>query len=449
MGRTGWVIGEAAEHRLVWRIDSNGRKTEPDLIPIQGSFDQQAKALAAFLARHGYRGEGVLVWIASSRCLVGTTGLADHRAASDRIGIGFDFETVMPLSAEEFVADYVVHERKVLGVALEVNYVVPWIEALEQHGVVVQSIVPKSLLAVQALATSARLGSANLVLWRQGDWIEVFGLAEKTLRFWEIVQRDADAIVQRLALISLTQSERACVATIDLPDGWSPLVSTVLNAESVSVLTESLDDGAFVAASSVLQGNYSPWIDFRREALPPHDPYRPVRGPLHFALVSAALCLVAAAAGLLIKAWQFEEQSLQYQGKQAKLFELALPGQSAPIGVKSRLESELAKLAGVTGQQADLPKSESALAAFQETLSAMPSNLRFRLLELRIEQNGNIHIDAEVRSHGDTSAIAAALKNGGLEVSSPQSRQLTEGGVSVQIQATPRRSPLEVKENPT
>lgn len=111
------------------------------------------------------------------------------------------------------------------------------------------------------------------------------------------------------------------------------------------------------------------------------------------------------------------------------------PNFPIPVGVKARLESELTKLKGLQGAEATPDSTVSAISLLQGLLAALPSDRRFLIHEVRIEE-GRLYLDSEVREHSDAEIIAQRLRTGGLEVASPRTQRLDDKRVSLRLTGT-------------
>ena len=65
-----------------------------------------------------------------------------------------------------------------------------------------------------------------------------------------------------------------------------------------------------------------------------------------------------------------------------------------------------------------------ARPALRDLLAGLPADLRFRVLEVRLD-GSSFALDGQVRSHGDADAIAASLRAGGFWVDPPSTEQLS------------------------
>ena len=113
-------------------------------------------------------------------------------------------------------------------------------------------------------------------------------------------------------------------------------------------------------------------------------------------------------------------------------------------GIRSRLESEVAKLAGSRGQGEEIPVAVPTLRLLKDFLVSLPKDMRYRIVDLRIEQD-RLSLEMEVRSHSDADVIASALRKQGFVVDQPRSEQLPLQGVVVRLSAIAQQA----KKRPT
>ena len=164
------------------------------------------------------------------------------------------------------------------------------------------------------------------------------------------------------------------------------------------------------------------------------DLFRPVALPLRFAALAIVACLDVVAATMFFRAHRYRALAARCHEQQAEVFRRALPGQTVPAGIVSRLESEYGKL--TASKSAPLPgTSSSALALLHHLLAGLPQDVGYRLFEIRLE-DGRIELDGEVATHGDADRIAAALRGHELQVEPPRSQQLPNQAVGVRLSAS-------------
>jgi hypothetical protein len=101
-----------------------------------------------------------------------------------------------------------------------------------------------------------------------------------------------------------------------------------------------------------------------------------------------------------------------------------------------RLRSEHRRLSGLSGSSGEWTPPRSALSVLQSMLASVPPNLRFRVLELRIE-NDKIFVEGECNAHGDAEMLAVSLRQSSrLIVEPPRTENKSNSGVSFTIAAS-------------
>jgi hypothetical protein len=394
--------------------------------------DVIGEEVARILAAQGYAGEPVLLAIPSQKCLAASVPIETPSQIRQRETLLYQLEQCLPLAAEDMVADFVIRGHDVLGVALETIPQRTIVEALESRGIQIQSISPLAILALQESVRGNARTDPYLVLWENNEHIELLRLDGRKLSAWQFLPAEPESVGQRLAVEALGGVGPIRVMPHHLP----PSLLAVLRTRADVLVEEPLDDtlyeSALAIAPDVISGKEPAWIELRRDALGAQDAYRPIRGSLRFVWGAAAAFLIALSAGLLLRAYKYGQSASADRLEQATIFGEVFPGQSPPTGIRSRLESERAKMAGVKGESADLPPQRPALAVFYDLLDSVPEALRCRLLSVKLD-HARIEFEGELRSHGDADTIASGLRKRGLRVQSPRTQLLRSQGVSVRM----------------
>lgn len=391
-----------------------------------------AAALSKLLQEHDYRGEPVLWAVAAADCLAVTMPLERAAQARQRQAILYQIEAWLPTAAEDLVCDFILHTQAALGVAMPLAIVRPLVEAIENQGILLQTIAPAVLLAVtQHVARSGRM-DRHYVLWGEPSGVDLIVLADGKPLTWQRIESDAALLVQRLQAEALTQAGTLELVAYDLPE---PLLSAVQGLEDVHVLETlptKLTDAALTAAGACLAGTASPPVELRRDALASRDPYRPVRGLLRLAAASVVALTLLLSGSMLWKSYRYEALAADMLARQEAAYREVFPGQSIPAGMLSRLQSERTKLAGLQGNGAATPTRPSALLLLYRLLASIPNGLRCRIIELRLEQ-GRMQLEGELRCHGDADALASGLRTNEFRVDLPKTQQLSGSGVALRM----------------
>lgn len=415
----GWQIAAVGTDHATFHRPEYDRDETPESL---------AQAVEEFVRDRGLSNSSVVIGVSSTSTLAGSFQLRpeDQRA---RRTLKYELESVLPLAAEEIVADYVCSGKQVFGVSIRIETWLPIIIELEVRGLRVQSISPVALLALQSYLDQAESNPADLVLWQDNATFDLFRCRDKAVSKWCHFQEDAHAATRQLAVESLNHPGAEQCELINTPDGFVKVGSGI---EFRDIKTGTLAEHALQTAAAILQGVKSPLVELRREELAAGDPNRAVRGSLQFLYVAAAIFLVALTSVFWIKSAQNQRRTDEALQQQVADFREAFPQSRVPTAVLSRLRSEHAKLAGARRGKGNVEFPVSALHVLFEFLSALPENQRYRFRECRIE-DGTIDLDVELRSHNEANVLVSSFENRGFSVTAPTTVQQSEKTISSRI----------------
>ena len=203
------------------------------------------------------------------------------------------------------------------------------------------------------------------------------------------------------------------------------------------------NDSTIRTSCEIASGRLQPWLNLRRGALAPSDRLRPFRGPLMALLSTLCVALMCSAFALLWRSHHYERIRADHDGRQVELFRELFPGQSIPASVNSRLESEERKARGLSGQYADLPLHRPPLLLLSDTLSALPTSVRYRLLELRLTPE-KLYIEGQTRSHSDAEIIVSSIRQGtDFQLDPPRTEQTKDAAIIFNVTGLiPASSPM-------
>jgi type II secretory pathway component PulL len=285
------------------------------------------------------------------------------------------------------------------------------------------------------LRTAPGVARRYALLWRNEETIDLWLVERDRPVFWNWLPCEVLPVARALRHLALSEDPALPVAARHLPPDFLKASRAEAGLASVDLPSLGFDDplvAATLEAAGVLEGQRAAAIELRRDQLAAKDRNRAIRSHLKLVLGAALLFLAALAIGLFSQARQGQLLRDEYEQRQTILFGRLFPKERVPIAIHARLQSELARLKGVRGERTDLPESTPFLAVLEPLLEALPADLRYRLLEVRIE-NGQLYLVGQVRAHGDADRIAEALRAAGLEVASPQTNRLEKDGVEFRI----------------
>lgn len=437
---TAWRLGVVADGA-----------TQVDDVPCadDATRDARIEAVRQQLAALGHCDEPIVLALPSSWCLCATISTEDLERSGRRQAMGFRLEEHLPISVEDVVVDYLdLGEHQAMGVCGELDMLKALVDAFEAAGLHVRHICPAALLAAAYAAEQHHPIDSVLIQQHSATdnprtTYDLIELRKATPTHWWWLADDDTALVDRLTSRSLAAGQPLRLAVFETGQASPSLAKASASLELVAIDNVTADQAASHCAARILDDAAPPWIDLRRDALAVSGQYAAYRKPIG-ALVLAALLLLASLLG--VTQWrgrQHQALAAQYKQQQVEQFRRALPDQSPPAAVNSRLRSEHQKLAGLGGQGAgadgSMPaRSTSALSHLHRLLSNMQTETRYRVLELTIEPD-LIRVDGQARTYAEAEQLASALRaSGAYEVAPPETRALQDRGVNFLFTATPR-----------
>jgi hypothetical protein len=405
--------------------------SKPDIVGTSPESEVKPGPKVKHIPGAGLLPGGVVLGVPSGWCLCGTVLVSDLAARQKHTAMLFALEELLPITAEQVVADFIVGGETALGVAAETHRLRKLVKALEDRGIPVDAICPTALLALQHLTTSGGL-PGNTIAWRDPGGLNHFELdPDKNLTRWRWLTSTTGAADQNqpATLTGLSDAERQWLAQHLGEETQPPLIND----------TDLLDAACFMAAK-IRAGKTEPTVNLRRDELDVSDRLRRVRGHLMAAMATAAVLLLAVSGVFQWRAREYRQADHQYDAAVTALYQDAFGDQPRPTSVKRRFATRLRERQGLAGQQFDGIESTektSALWLLHDLLDRMPTDLRLCLLDIRIEHD-SLAISGQARSHSEADRIAAALRRDNrFEVEPPSTAKLKDGGVSFTLHCRP------------
>lgn len=393
--------------------------------------------LITSLATAGYAGQPALLAIPSQWCLSAQVVLSSRRMMRNRQAVAYAIEERLPLSAEEMVCDYIAVGGDTFGVAADTSRLLPIVQSLEQNGVSLVSVTPSALLLLQRCIRVRVLPASGLVLFPQPDGCDCFVVSGAHPRLWYYLPPDASEANREMAAVLLAQGDESFTsATVVAAE--EKFYAELLHSQSdIALIHKEFDhdQGLLEAARDVLSGSDPPWIELRRGPIGEFDPLGPVRGSIRFLVVAFLIACLSLASAAWIRASKYDRWIRVFEDEKRRVFQDLFPEAHVPTGIRSRLESERRRLLGSSAGFAEFPEMRSVTGDLVEALDAFPPDLRFRLLEVRIERQA-LYFEGEVRRHGDVDLIASSLRSRGFMVEPPRTEQRDAEGVSFALRVT-------------
>ncbi len=380
---------------------------------------QIASAVLKFAADKRLSTRRVVLAPATLSCFF---AVVDSAGVTDRAQLRYALEAVLPIDAEQIVADSPQLDTgkraaSLSAVAIEINRFASLVGALEARGAKVWAIVPLTLLAAEEAIRRKAIQLPSMSVWYRDD--ESAGQADivqfdesQSLTVWRTCDAQPASVQRELQQLGASRVESPDVGVIEL---------------------------ARAGAASLIAGHTEPSFDLRRDELAVPEPLRRYRGAIT-ALVLAGATFVAVTSGVL--AWHarnLRQVAADLVNQQTEVFRQAVPGQRPPAAILGRLRSEHAKLIGIsqTGKVTTAPIA--AIDVLGVIVASLPPDVPTAIKELRIE-NGSVIIQLQVSDQADAGRIAAAIQAAGFETQPPATTLGDDNRLTANIVAKQKRT---------
>lgn len=424
--RSGWSVVSRAASSAFAAADRH----EADPAAVGPAIAEEIAGL------HG-QARSLVLALDTNLCLCGSLVVDDLPRRDRRQAMLYRLEESLPLAAEEISAGFTPGGRKVVGVAVRAAWLEPLVRSLQEAGLTIAAISPAALMAFQHLQSSSPsiARESDVVLWRHGDTVHCFELDSGAIAAWRAFDYSAAAIRQWLALLTLERRAPLRVTTVVLDDDALSLVRDVGDVAITRAEDLPLLEAAAQMSAAVCDGAAEPICDLSQRRSGAFGIQPALRRPLQAALASVFILVITLVAVLMMRGRQYESQAATLLAQQQALFAEAFPEQAMPRSPRSRLISEARRVAGVAGAGSEAPASlPSCLMLLYEVLTRLPSDVRFRIAELRLD-GSDLYLDGDTQTHSDADAIAVALRAGSrLEIAPPRTERREEAGVSFRLQ---------------
>jgi type II secretory pathway component PulL len=442
--RKNWLIIPSEDRAIVFHVVGDAVTS----FSVQSDDETSlAKAIAKVFLEQEYNAEPVLL-APCSHDVLAVSLPADSSA--NRQAMIYELEEYVPIPAEQFIADFLQHEHGRFAGLIDHQKFLPLLDELATDQILVQHIVPLSILVAQYLISPSKNSENGIrsLIWIFddeffGNRIEFFLFTPNGLPFsWQLIDKTPDAL--RRALIAEIQARNAdiYVDSIGLPDELHHVFETIPRVQltdnikteiETELETKNILQQSIVRQSTViLARKQKAWWDFSRDQLAMRGTDRILGKSIRTLLWGTVAFLSALCLVFFVRGFQYNRFETQFRQEQEKVFREALPEQKIQTGFRNRLESEYKKMSAQRENSAELPQRESVLIPLLKVLQSLPPKVRYRFPEIRIEQN-DIRLDGQLQVHGDAEIIATALENGGFAVEPPSTQQTGSNGVSVRL----------------
>lgn len=405
-----------------------------------------AQAVKSELDNLGYQGGPVVVGLHANRCVSGTFQSDDDTQNRSSNELLYDFEQVVPFSAEELTAQFVFgNNDQVFGVGIPVAELRPFLEELQDSGVNIESVAPSTMLAAQAIGTFDQ--DKFVVL--DSDCLELLLLTPAGICQWQKLPTDEAQAVQSLKLAGAGNEETALL--ISNHGSHASHAQSLEQHLSITPHQDSYDELVVDASRRIATGELPNNYELNQPNLLSTDKLRRLRPAIHFALgsLSLGLFLIMASLGWKIQTYSTLRQDLRKAQEKAysQLHTGAIP-QSIELRLISQWkriqqQTELAKLAGPSQGRSAMATLHLLLTSLKKAskTNSQSKPLHFRVTAMNFDADGQASLYVDFPARSDAEAVRQQLIAKGFKIKAFPTR-VRNGRVIVDavIQLSPKQS---------
>ncbi len=400
-----------------------------------------AGEVAAALQQLGRRAEAVRLGLPSEMVFSASIDSSDLPRRQRRATMLYRLEEQLPLDAERVTVDFLATGGgRCMGLAVETQKVAALVEALAAAGVEVAGIVPTALAALWRWRTRGNGPCAeDYCLVGRADRADAFRLdGDRPVAWYCGSGSSPDELAGALStdqLLSPAESARptACVLGEIDPD----VLSGLAGQAGLEVRRAEARSAVQLAAEAGADDERAGWVDFRRDGLAARNPWGRSGALLRLVAVLGMLLPAVLAGACYWRTTQFRAATDAQLQRQRGIHREIHPTGSVPADVRSRLESELARLSAVSGAHlAETAAAVGALDCLRQVCTGLPRPVRLRISQLRVDPRA-ILLEGQARSHTDAETIARSLSRAGFAMDPARTEILVRGGVSFTITGKP------------
>lgn len=355
-----------------------------------------------------------------------------------RAGMLCLLEEQLPLDIESMTADFLPSaDECCLGVAVESPAVQKIVQTLESAGLEVQSICPAAMLAVWELCRDGRSSQYALVVWQ--NRIDVIRLKNGLPLAWYTAGADMQEALECVTADQLTdpvEADHVDVCVIGRPDPSSNILEGKSGIKIAGRIEEPAEQLAAKAAGRTSAAQMPGWVNLQRDALALARPWAPMRRNLRLAAAMAIVLPLVLAGAFICRGMQYGVAADEAYQQEAGAWKKLNPGRSVPEALNRRLRSDLTRLRAISGAADETPTRISALDTMRRVIAALPSGMRLRVLEMRLDPN-TVYVEGQALSHADAETITRMQIEAGMEMDPPRTENLSTGGIKFTLTGRP------------
>ncbi|MCX5682419.1 MAG: type II secretion system protein GspL [Planctomycetota bacterium] len=420
-------------------------------IPRASNDDAAAdQTLAQTLAELGAGSRGICLGLPGEMVLATAIDLDGLPRRRRHAAMLYRLEEHLPLDIETVTAVFLPPAGgKALALAVRTEPLRAIVKGLALAGIGVDAVCPTALLALQEAGRKGFPPADHVIVPGAGS-TDIFRLVNGLPVAWYTASAEQAEWVRCLEADLLEHPAADPRPPLVLGPALEGVESFGAPASPalLSASTEPAISLAARGAAAVMSGKMAPWADFRQGALAGSGSWLGADRLVRTAAALAVLFLLTLTATFYIVGVQYGQVASGYESRQEAEFHRLLPTSPLPPSIPSRLKSEAARLAALSGAGGETPELPNALETLRRIAAGLPANVRLKITNLQVRP-GEISIEGEAPVHTDAEALAQGLSREGLVVDAPRTENKAAGGVAFTItgRTTGKEPPARKAEN--
>ncbi|MBI1335787.1 MAG: hypothetical protein GC164_02365 [Phycisphaera sp.] len=445
VGGSVWRLAIITDENVTVETVASDSATGGGQLPDAGLSD----ALRGVVEANACEDAPTVLAIPSSWSLCAVIDTAGLERSGRRKAMGYLLEEQLPLSTENFVADYLDLSAKgsttqrTLGVCAAGDRLKGAVVAAERAGLLVEHICPFAMLTGQHLIRATPGADGILIRDHEGSVCDLLAFTEGRPAAWRWLPDDTSLSAALQEWVGEVRQESHLVTTgfagdLCLPEG-----------HCVRTTQHAGDDAMTLAAKAgadVLRGDLEAWIDLRRDALAAPRRRALTKAPMFALVVAMVLFMLSVMAVAQWRGRAYAVLANSFGDQQAELYKKTFPDQRrVPAYIAGRMESEMRRYEGLGGAamntKDDIPlQLTPALDQLATVLQFLPANVRYRITDISIDTR-EVRVEGMAKSFADAEKIAIALRaSGWYDVDAPRTQTLKQDVVSFAFTAKRREA---------
>ena len=393
-----------------------------------GELHEHFDSIVSAIKERQNSGRPIVLAVDADLCLAASIELpSPHLLRKPRL-MHYQLEEWFPWSAEDYVSDFTGQRNRAFAVALETANLLALTERLEEDGISVAAISPLALLAVSGLQEQSRISKDCVVLWQSGSLLQLIRLENRKPSSWQQANATEQDLLGHLFLSQLDTTSALPLVGVNLAEQTTRALEKY-DLQLAQEFEDSLLESGSRFGESIIAGKGEPFIELQQAPFAGAAQAQKKSWQLKTFYVATCVSVLIVSGMLWLKSLEFSKRESDVRAELQELYREAFPDKPVPARVEVTINEEHRRLKKKNATPQAVPSYEASDLVLESLLRSLPEGLRFRVPEIRVEQN-RVLLGAEVRSNADADRIASSLRSGGFEVTPPRTRRLTASGSS-------------------